>query len=127
MVELKHVALCMDSKEHAQQFYMELLHARLVKEFEVSPILVNQIFGFDVHQNVAVMVFEVENQQFEIFISQTKQKTSFDHVCLSVENLSAFLSNCEKMKLPVYIIPRGEKELVFIKDFHGNLFEIKES
>jgi len=126
MVLMKHIALQMDSKVHAEQFYKDLLHAQLVKEFQVSPDLVKQIFNIDILHDVTVMVFEIKNQQFEVFISTIQQNDRFDHVCLGIDDVSGFLSKCREFNLSIYRIPKGEKELVFIKDFCGNLFEIKE-
>jgi hypothetical protein len=117
----------MDSKDHALQFYVHLLNAQLVKEFQISRDLVQQIFGIKHEEDdLPVMVFEIENQQFEIFIITKKLGNIFDHVCVSVENVNGFIRQCREMNLEVSFIPKGEKELVFIKDFVGNLFEIKE-
>ena len=127
MVIIKHVALCMDSTDHARSFYQELLHAELVKEFEVSKSLVNQIFSIDIDQEqVSVMVFEIENVLFEIFITKKIVQSRFDHVCISVDNLNVFIKQCQSMNLTVLKIPKNNKTLLFIKDFSGNLFEIKE-
>lgn len=127
MVELKHVALTIDSKEHAIQFYEKILQGKRVKEFEISSDLVNQIFSISVSHEIAVMVFEVESAVFEIFIVDDHQVAErFDHVCISVNDMHIFKKQCLQQGLRVSIIPKGEKELVFIQDFVGNLFEIKQ-
>lgn len=127
MVLLKHVALTMDSKSHAMDFYEKLLDAELVKEFQVSNKLVMQIFGVDVSEDeISVLVFEIENNQFEIFITGEKRINRFDHVCIAVENLNDFVKQCNELDIIVSLITKGEKELVFIQDFVGNHFEIKE-
>ena len=127
MVELKHVALTIDSKEHAVQFYEQVLDGNLIREFEINPDLVNQIFSITVAGDIPVMVFEIDLIQFEIFIvSDLKITDRFDHVCISVYDMNQFKKQCLKHKLPVSVIPKGQKELVFIKDFIGNLFEIKQ-
>ncbi len=127
MVLIKHVALCMDSKDHARSFYQDLLNAELVKEFEVSKSVVKQIFSIDIdQQHLTVMVFENENLLFEIFISKKIARNGLDHVCISVDNLNGFIKQCQSMNITVLKIPKNNKTLVFIKDFSGNLFEIKE-
>ena len=127
MVELKHVALTIDSKEHAVQFYEQVLDGNLIKEFEINPDLVNQIFSITVAGYIPVMVFEIDLIQFEIFIIRDLKITDrFDHMCISVYDMNQFKKKCLKHKLPVSVIPKGQKELVFIKDFIGNLFEIKQ-
>lgn len=117
----------MDSRDHAIQFYVNLLNAYLVKEFQISRDLVQRIFAIETErEDLSVMVFEIENQQFEVFITSEKRDNCFDHICISVENVKAFIHLCQKMDLEVSFVPKGEKELIFVKDFVGNLFEIKE-
>jgi catechol 2,3-dioxygenase-like lactoylglutathione lyase family enzyme len=123
----KHVALTIDSKDHAVRFYKDILHAELVREFTISKDLVVDIFDIDhLTENILVLVFEVEHIQFEVFIVEQHRQPCFDHVCIAVDNVTAFITRCHESHLPVSIIPKGEKEIVFIKDFVGNLFEIKE-
>lgn len=127
MVLLSHVALTMDSMSHAVGFYEKLLNARLIKEFQVSNDLVMNIFGIDTEESeISVLVFEIENSQFEIFITGEKHVNRFDHVCIEVENMKSFIKQCTELDVIVSLIPKGEKKLVFIQDFVGNLFEIKE-
>jgi catechol 2,3-dioxygenase-like lactoylglutathione lyase family enzyme len=127
VVELKHVALTIDSKKHAVQFYEQVLDGKLVREFEISSDLVTQIFSITVSDKIPVMVFDVNLVQFEIFIvDDQKFADRFDHVCISVNDVNEFKKQCLTYGLPVSVIPKGEKELVFIKDFVGNLFEIKQ-
>ena len=117
----------MDSRDHAVQFYVNLLNAHLVKEFQISQDFVRRIFAIGTEQeDLSVMVFEIENQQIEVFITSKKRVGRFDHICISVENVKAFIRLCQKMNLEVSFIPKGEKELIFVKDFVGNLFETKE-
>ena len=126
MVLIKHVALCMDSKDHARSFYQDVLHAELVKEFFISSSLVKDIFSMDIEEEIlSVMVFEVENMLFEIFIHDKLVPSSFNHVCISVDDLKGFIKQCRKLNLAVLNIKKEEKILVFIKDYSGNLFEIK--
>ena len=127
MVLIQHVALCMDSKDHARSFYQDVLQAELIKEFEISKSLINEIFSITVNVNkIKVMVFETENLIFEVFINPGIMNNSFNHVCISVDNLSGFLNQCKNMNLSIFKIPKDDKNLIFIKDYSGNLFEIKE-
>jgi len=47
------------------------------------------------------------------------------HTCLEVDNFEVFLENCSRLNVDVARIPKGDKILTFIRDFDGNLFEIK--
>jgi len=127
MVLVQHVALCMDTKEHAELFYQDLLHADFVKEFNISKSLIKQIFSVNLDQEqISVIVFKAENMIFEIFISKMILQKSFNHVCISVKNLPTFIEECQCINVPVLKIPKDNKILIFVKDFSGNLIEIKE-
>ena len=45
--------------------------------------------------------------------------------CLEVADLESFLEKCRSLKVDVARIPKGDKILTFIRDFDGNLFELK--
>jgi len=127
MIELKHVALTIDSKKHAVQFYEQVLDGKLIREFEIDPDLVTQIFSITVSDKIPVMLFEIDLVQFEIFIVGDQTVADrFDHMCISVNDMNEFKKQCLTYGLSVSVIPKGQKELVFIKDFVGNLFEIKQ-
>ena len=48
-----------------------------------------------------------------------------DHACLAVDKLEALLQKCRKMGIEIVQIPKGDATITFIKDYDGNLFEIK--
>ena len=45
---------------------------------------------------------------------------------LDVNNMEAFLKKCEAMKVEIIKVTKGESVVIFIKDYDGNFFEIKE-
>jgi catechol 2,3-dioxygenase-like lactoylglutathione lyase family enzyme len=47
------------------------------------------------------------------------------HVCLEVDDLQDFLKKCRDLDVEISQIPKGDRTLTFIRDFDGNLFEIK--
>ena len=48
-----------------------------------------------------------------------------DHVCLAVDKLEAFLEKCRNMGVEIARVPKGDAVITFIKDYDGNLFELK--
>jgi hypothetical protein len=66
---------------------------------------------------------------FEIFIADSSSNSTrqIEHLCLEVDDLNDFLNKCNILGVEVVKIPKGDKTLIFIKDFDGNLFEIKRS
>ena len=70
-----------------------------------------------------------ENVHFEIFIADqhTDHSRKIAHTCIEVDDMQAFLDKCSRLQVDVARIPKGDKILIFIKDFDGNVFEIKRS
>ena len=69
-----------------------------------------------------------ENIHFEIFITGGIKINSgkIAHLCLEVSDLAVFVQKCRRLNVDVAQFPKGDKTLTFIRDFDGNLFEIKE-
>jgi catechol 2,3-dioxygenase-like lactoylglutathione lyase family enzyme len=69
-----------------------------------------------------------EDFSVEVIVSDPLpvQERTFLHLCLEVGDRDRFIERCREMGLEIKLIPRGEALLCFIKDFDGNLYEIKE-
>jgi hypothetical protein len=63
--------------------------------------------------------------RFEIFYVVEIHNSSFSHICIEVESKEKFIKSCNKYKIKLYVVKKGEKELLFAKDFSNNLYEIK--
>jgi catechol 2,3-dioxygenase-like lactoylglutathione lyase family enzyme len=85
-----------------------------------------QIFGFD--QECQMLVYGNDEFTAEVFVAADSrgEGASFEHVCLEVEDVEAFVRRCEARQVTVNRVQKGERLLTFVKDFDGNLFEIKE-
>ena len=124
-MHLKHVGLTSSSEEKADAFYADLLG--LTKSdskalpFELSKAI------FNVDSELLMINYQDEQVHFEIFVTGPHGGNSrkIAHTCLEVDNLEVFLEKCRRLNVDIARIPKGEKELIFIKDFDGNLFEIK--
>jgi len=68
------------------------------------------------------------NVYFEIFITSENKSNNLkiEHLCLEVDDLTGFIDKCRSLNVEITQIPKGDKTLTFIKDFDGNLFEIKD-
>jgi len=124
-MHLKHVALVAGSEEKSDIFYSDLLGLTR-SEAKILPLeLSNAIFNID---NEIVMInYLNEHLHFEIFISDCAEDNNqrIAHTCLEIAGLDGFLKKCHSLNLDVARIPKGDKTLTFIRDFDGNLFEIK--
>ena len=71
-------------------------------------------------------MFDNGTTRFEIFISTELQTDVYSHTCIEVEDKQRFITMCKQHRLHPYIVPKGEKELLFVRDFSHNLYEVKE-
>ena len=124
-VILKHVGLTCSTENHADTFYRDLLGLNKSEPKTLPSDLSNAIFNIDAE--LQLINYTNENLHFEIFISDQFGSTSsrIDHQCLEVVNLPEFIDKCRSMGIELALIPKGDKTLTFIKDFDGNLFEMK--
>ena len=121
---IKHIALECEDREKAKKFFTEILGLPLTREFEISSELSKSIFGID--DACEIITFDDGNACFELFITKRPHSINYDHVCIEVDEMEGFISHCKNNGIEPIIVPKGEKSLVFVKDFSGNLFEIKE-
>ena len=122
---LHHVGLHSRTKESADLFFSKILQIPLNRTFEVPDELAENIFG--IKKTVQVHVYEHQNTRFEVFISEHHtHQPGYNHVCVDVKSKTEFQKRCIEHGLQPFVVMKGEKELLFVKDFSGNLFEIKE-
>ncbi|MGB5749839.1 MAG: VOC family protein [Desulfobacterales bacterium] len=125
---LKHVALTSSSGKKADAFYGNLLGLTKSEPKTLPFELSKAIFNLDTEM-VMINYFN-ENVHFEIFIAGHNggvkgNSRKINHTCLEVDKLEVFLEKCLSLNVDIARIPKGDKTLTFIKDFDGNLFEIK--
>jgi len=121
---LKHVALHNEDREKAKTFFTKIFGLSFKKTFNLNKQLTNKIFG--INEDVTVDVYANEKIYLEIFITDLKTNHGFQHVCIKVENKKEFIKQCKKYDIKPILIKKGEKTLLFIRDYSGNLFEIIE-
>ncbi len=123
---LNHVALTCSSEKKCDLFYKEVLGLNMIRSFMVPPELVKNLFGLD--GECKVLDYGNDRLKFEIFLAEGKKiQKKFDHVCLEVEDKKALIKRCAEMNVDMIELPKGKNDIyLFIKDFDGNLFEVKE-
>ena len=124
---LKHVALVCRSEKNSDKFYEQLLGLKKQDPKILPGELSKQIFNLDAEY--PIINYIDGNTHFEIFIDDRldslQNDKKIDHVCIEIENLEGFLERCRELDVKISQIPKGDKLLTFIRDFDGNLFEIK--
>ncbi len=121
---LNHIALQYPCKKDAETFFTKILGIKKEREFNVPIELANSIFS--INKEVDVIVFGNEKIRFEIFIANEAKELSYEHICLEVENKKDFIKQSGKYGIEPIFIKKGDKILLFIRDFANYLYEIKE-
>jgi catechol 2,3-dioxygenase-like lactoylglutathione lyase family enzyme len=126
-VKLNHAALVCSSEQRADDFYEGVLGLRKIKSFLLSRELARQIF--EIEGECQVLVYGDSLFTVEVFLATPApgRETSFEHICVEVKNIEKFVNRCEAMQVEVNRVPKGDRFLTFVKDYDGNLFEIKEA
>ncbi len=126
-MKLHHTGLCNANIDQARLFYAQLLGLEEKYTFHLEPDLAKQIFGLE--ESFTVLVFGNQNLQLEIFVASNaalRQVSPVNHLCLEVKDRHALLNKCQQAGIEIIQLERNGRPLIFIKDFFGNLFEIKE-
>ena len=126
MTNLKHIGIHSSSIENAIKFYKELLGFIIAYEFDVESELAEKIFGID--SDFHVLMFEQNELFIEVFISQkfSEEKKTINHFCIEIKNRDNFIAKCRLNTVDVISIDRGDRVTIFIKDYDGNLIEVKD-
>jgi len=124
-MDLLHVGLTCSSEEKADRFYEGLLGFKKLDPEFIPKEMSAAIFGLDA--KVKKIYYAGESFRFEIFVycNGNDHSRLFDHVCFEVKNLEEFLGKCRRSDIDIIRVPKGDYLVTFIKDFDGNLFEIK--
>lgn len=121
---MNHVALQFSDKEKADIFFNKILEMPKVKTFTVSEELSENIFG--IKKLVEVEVYDNGEARFEVFIRGTSVIHGYEHTCIETNNKKEFIARCKKYGIKPLIVKKEGKDLLFVRDFSNNLYEIKE-
>jgi catechol 2,3-dioxygenase-like lactoylglutathione lyase family enzyme len=123
---LNHVALFCSSEKDSDAFYGQLLGLKKVNSRILPGTFVEEIFGFC--DELKLINYKNDDISFEVFIGDSKysDRDKVSHVCIEVDDREGFIKKCEAINLKVNKIPKNESFILFIRDYEGNLFEIKE-
>ncbi len=123
--EIHHWAVANRSEQEAFEFYQEILGLDFLYRFALSPELSGKIFSLS--GEIPVLVFGTPLFKVEIFVTEpVSTLPSVHHICLVVPQRNHILQKVQQRNLPVIRIPRQGRETVFVRDFSGNLIELKE-
>ena len=120
-----HAAITFRTEEYANRIMGDLFGLPTIKAFDVGTELCQALFAFD--RGARLIQFDAGGSAIEVFIDPDRpaQRGRFDHLCLAVPDLEAFLDRAASMGLEVRRFDTGTKEVVFVCDEDDNLYEIK--
>ncbi len=126
-MKIEHIAVSSNSEEEADEFFMHLLELKKERDFVVPEDLMEQFFNIKKAQRI--IRYENEDLSVEAFITDDKNQAldRFTHTCLIVEDRIRLIERAKELNFEVIQVPRKNSEgfYLFLKDFYGNLFEIK--
>lgn len=124
-MELNHIGITNKSEEQALLFYRDFLGLEKTREILLVPELSEQLFSLS--QQIKVLVFEKTGMKVEIFISDFHHANpNFTHFGIVLDNFSEVIEKARCFNVDVIIGRHKDKTVYFLKDFSGNLIEIKQ-
>ena len=122
---LKHVALVCRSEENSDRFYHSLLGLPKLSSKTLPAELSESLFN--VAADIPILNYGDDEIGFEIFIfdKDPGDTVKIEHTCLAVGDRQAFLEKCRSSDIEILQVPKGDDFVVFIRDYDGNVFEIK--
>jgi len=121
---LHHIALQCSDREKAEIFFTSILGIPKVRSFALSEDLSEAIFA--ISRSVEIDVYDNDITRIEVFITDTDKPPGFEHTCIEVISKKELVERCKQHGITPSIIKKAGKDLLFVKDFSGNVYEVKE-
>ena len=124
-MQLNHVGIINKTEDQALKFYQDFLGLKKTREMLLAPELSEQLFS--VSQEIKVLVIENEGIKIEVFISDFQpENPNFTHFAITVDSLPELTEKAKQFDAEVIIGKHKDKTAYFLKDFSGNLIEVKQ-
>ena len=124
-MQLNHVGIINKNEEQVLKFYVDFLGLEKTKESFLAPELSEQLFS--VSKELKVLVVENEGIKIEVFISDFQpENPNFTHFAVMVDSLSGLTERAKQFDAEVIIGKNKDKTVYFLKDFSGNIIEVKQ-
>jgi catechol 2,3-dioxygenase-like lactoylglutathione lyase family enzyme len=120
---LQHIAIEVTDSAKAEQFFTHVLGLTKRKSATLTPGLNHALFGNNTP--VDMVVYGNDDLCIETFVTGCPVTPSYQHICLLVPDKGRFLDTCRAHDVTIITAQKGDKELLFIKDHSGNLYEIR--
>jgi len=121
---VQHVAIEYSSQQLADTFFTKIRGISKVKSTILSKELSALIFK--INRPIQIETYDNGKARFEIFITTEPSRSSFVHIGIEINNKTDFIARCQAQGLNPFFIEKGGKQLLFVRDFSDNLFEVLE-
>ena len=121
-VVIQHVAVECSDQQSADRFFTTILKIPKIKSTLLSKELSAVIFG--INKNVPIEIYDNGKMRVEVFINTTRREPTYDHICIKVDDKSDFFTECKQQGLDPFFVEKEGKQLLFVRDFSKNLFEV---
>jgi catechol 2,3-dioxygenase-like lactoylglutathione lyase family enzyme len=124
---LNHVGVVNSTAEEAERFYGDFFGMTLINDYMVSPKLSDALFA--VPEGIRMMVFGMGKYKIEVFIHPhyRSESPAIAHFGLLVDHFDELLKRADEHGVTLVTGSHQEKTVCFVKDFSGNMVEIKPS
>jgi catechol 2,3-dioxygenase-like lactoylglutathione lyase family enzyme len=122
-ITIQHVAVECSDHQSADKFFTVILGIPKVKSTILSEELSTAIFK--INKNVHFDFYENGKTRFEVFINTARRESTYAHICIEVDNKGDFIARCKQQGLDPFFVEKDGKQLLFVRDFSGNLYEVK--
>ena len=122
-IHIQHVAVECSDQQSADRFFTIILGIPKIKSTMLSKELSAAIFG--ISKNVPIEIYDNGKMRVEVFINTMRSEPTYDHICIEVDNKNDFITQCKKQGLDPFFVEKEGKQLLFVRDFSNNLYEVK--
>ncbi len=124
-MQLHHVGIINKTEDQAVRFYQKFLGMEKVREYDVTSELSRQLFSHS--DTLRAVTFSKQNVKIEIFLLPVFDLPSpnISHFCLHLDNFQEILETAHKAGVTLITGKKGDRNVYFLRDFSGNLIEIK--
>ena len=123
-ITIQHVAVECKDQQSADRFFTGVLGFPKVKHSLLSEELSQAIFKME--RRTSFDLYDNGRTRVEVFINNQGKGQTYTHIGIEVDNKHTFIERCQQQGLTPFFVEKNGKQLLFVRDFSENLFEVVE-
>lgn len=121
-ITIQHIAVECTDTESADRFFTGVLGMPKVKHSVLSEDLSQAIFTLG--RSVSFDLYDNGKTRVEVFITGERRSRTYAHIGIEVDDKNEFIDRCQRQGLDPFFVEKNGKQLLFVRDFSENLFEV---